>query len=266
MENVNKEINKRILHLREHLKLSQEQFGEKIAIVKSGVSNIEKGTRNVNDRIIKLICTEFNVSEEWLRTGQGEMFIITEKNILSDIAKNYNLDELDQKIITQYIKLNEFQRKIIKDYIKSLFSNEETTAAIEPVQLKEYEPEKNYTLEVPLVGKVAGGQPILAVEEHGKKVIANTKCDCALELIGDSMEPEYMNGDILLVSRQPDLENGDCGIILILDGADIAEATFKRFYKENGKVILKPINPKYPDIKIEKKNIMIFGKVVGKTK
>ena len=51
---------------------------------------------------------------------------------------------------------------------------------------------------------------------------------------------------------------------MILEGAEVAEATFKKFYKENGRVILKSINPKYSDQILNKNDIMIFGKVVGK--
>lgn len=110
-----------------------------------------------------------------------------------------------------------------------------------------------------MIGRVAGGKPILAVEDREIFVESNIECDCALELIGDSMEPEFKSGDILLVKRQPTLENGEFGIILIMEGAEIAEATFKKFYSENGSVLLKSINPKYDPIEIKSKNIMIFG-------
>lgn len=62
-------INKRIKELRESLHLSQEAFGKSIGLSKSGISNIEKGIRTVRSSYIELICSKYNVSKEWLLTG-----------------------------------------------------------------------------------------------------------------------------------------------------------------------------------------------------
>jgi len=118
--------------------------------------------------------------------------------------------------------------------------------------------------EVPLYGKVAGGMPILATEEQGKTIKTNIKCDCALQLVGDSMAPLYNDGDILLIKRQPWLDNGDVGIVLIMEVAEIAEATCKKFYQQDGEIVLRSINPAYEDIHLKDTDIMVFGKVVGK--
>ena len=69
----------RIRELRKELGLTLEKFGEKIGVTKSTISNIESGNRNATEHMVKSICREFNVSEEWLRTGQGEMFIKLDK-------------------------------------------------------------------------------------------------------------------------------------------------------------------------------------------
>ncbi|WP_276951949.1 helix-turn-helix domain-containing protein [Acetatifactor muris] len=67
-------MNERIKALREALDLSQEAFGKEIGLVKSSISNIENGSRSVTEKHIKLISTCFNVNENWLRTGAGDMF------------------------------------------------------------------------------------------------------------------------------------------------------------------------------------------------
>ena len=54
-------------------KLSQEAFGKRIGVTGAAISRIESGDRSVTDQIIKSICHEFDVSEHWLRTGEGEM-------------------------------------------------------------------------------------------------------------------------------------------------------------------------------------------------
>ena len=65
-------IHERIREIRQALGLSQAKFAKDIS---SGyVVGLELGNRKVNDRMIKLICTQYNVNEAWLRDGTGEMF------------------------------------------------------------------------------------------------------------------------------------------------------------------------------------------------
>lgn len=64
----------KLIRRSEKINLTLEKFGEKIGIKKSAVSKIEKGENSLTDSNIKAICREFGVNEEWLRTGDGEMF------------------------------------------------------------------------------------------------------------------------------------------------------------------------------------------------
>ncbi len=71
-------IEDRILIIREKLELSQEEFGERIGVTKSTISLLERKLRNPSERVIRDICREFNINEEWLRNGVGgedNMFI-----------------------------------------------------------------------------------------------------------------------------------------------------------------------------------------------
>lgn len=72
-------MNKRIRELRKALNLSQREFAEKIGLKQNAVSYMEKENGNVTEQNIKLICAQFSVSEEWLRTGTGKMFLENEK-------------------------------------------------------------------------------------------------------------------------------------------------------------------------------------------
>ena len=65
---------KRIRDLRKSLGMTLDNFGERIGLKKSAVSLIENDKNSVTDQVVKSICREFNVNEEWLRPGQGEMF------------------------------------------------------------------------------------------------------------------------------------------------------------------------------------------------
>lgn len=68
-------MNARLRKCRESLGLTTRDFGERIKLSGSAITNMETGTRNITDRTIQLICNEFNVNEHWLRTGEGEMFV-----------------------------------------------------------------------------------------------------------------------------------------------------------------------------------------------
>lgn len=102
-------MNERLKELRIHLGLSQVEFGTKIFLSQYQMSLIEKGKRNLTDRSINAICKEFDVNEEWLRTGEGEMFVDLTKDLdASDDIKNMikkilELDPKDQERISAII-------------------------------------------------------------------------------------------------------------------------------------------------------------------
>ena len=113
-------MNERIKLLRTILGLSGEKFGERIGLSKFAISNIETGKNNLTEQTIISLCREYNVNEEWLRTGNGEMFIETKESFLNNISKQFSLDDLDIKIIESYLNLSPDGREFIKNYIKSI--------------------------------------------------------------------------------------------------------------------------------------------------
>lgn len=68
-------MNQRLSELRKTLNLSMEKFGSRIGITRSAISKMESGSSGLSEQTILSICREFNVSEEWLRNGSGEMFV-----------------------------------------------------------------------------------------------------------------------------------------------------------------------------------------------
>ena len=81
----------RVKAIRKAKEMSMEQFGERIGnISKSTISNIENGNRNFTDLMLKSICSEFNVNEDWLRTGAGgpeNMFIPEDMRYLNTVGR-----------------------------------------------------------------------------------------------------------------------------------------------------------------------------------
>lgn len=123
------------------------------------------------------------------------------------------------------------------------------------------EPQNDYT-QVPLVGTVTAGMPILAVEQIEGYVpyigrSSNDKPLFALKIRGESMiNAGILNGDIVIVEKTPSAQNGEMVVALIED-----EATVKTFYKENGHFRLQPQNDAYEPIIVDE--VVILGKVVG---
>lgn len=96
-------VNERIKALRKELGLSQDVFAEKLGLTKNYISLVENGNRNLSEQSIKVLCTMFNINEEWLRTGNGEM--------MSPVSK----DEEISKLLGEVIRTNEsdFRRRLI---------------------------------------------------------------------------------------------------------------------------------------------------------
>lgn len=67
-------MNTRIKYIRKEIGLTQAEFGERIGVTQNSVAQFELGRRNPSEQTIMMICREFHVSEEWLRTGKGEAF------------------------------------------------------------------------------------------------------------------------------------------------------------------------------------------------
>lgn len=82
-------MNKRIKVIRKELNLTLEKFGQRIGVTRAAISNIETGNRKVTDQMCRSICREFNIREEWLRYGTGEMFenLSDEEKVASILGK-----------------------------------------------------------------------------------------------------------------------------------------------------------------------------------
>jgi transcriptional regulator with XRE-family HTH domain len=97
--------------------MNQRDFGRRLGVTGAGISKIENGERNLTEQMLLLICKEFNINENWLRNGEGDIFTQKSPEVIEQLAKCYQLDELDQRIIYEYTMLDEKKRRVIKEYI-----------------------------------------------------------------------------------------------------------------------------------------------------
>lgn len=72
-------MHERIKMLRKYLNLTQQAFAGRIGLKQNSIALIESGKRNISNQAILGICREFRVNEQWLRTGEGEMFVLVEE-------------------------------------------------------------------------------------------------------------------------------------------------------------------------------------------
>lgn len=83
----------KILEIRKALGLTQEEFSKRLRVNKGTISNLEKDRQNPSEQLIRLICLEFVVSENWLKTGEGEMFL-SPNAALKTIMSRYNEQDI----------------------------------------------------------------------------------------------------------------------------------------------------------------------------
>lgn len=145
-----------------------------------------------------------------------------------------------------------------KGYIRRDPSKPRAIEVIQSYQEKIYDE----IINVPIIGNVTAGEPILAVENTEGVLplplgIAKGEQPFALIIKGESMiNAGIMDKDYVIVNKQSTANNGDI-IVALLDD----EATVKRFYKENGHIRLQPENPHMKPIIT--KNVQVIGKVIA---
>lgn len=113
-------INERIREIRKALELNQRDFSQKAKIGHSTLAMFETGQRIPKDIHISQICQAFNVNEEWLRTGNGEMFRRDEDADIAKLTQEFSLSRFGQAAIKGYSHLNDFEKVAIGNYIKSV--------------------------------------------------------------------------------------------------------------------------------------------------
>lgn len=109
-------LGERIKKLRKALDLTQQQFAEKIGSTQNALTGYETGRRNPSSSVINNICKTFDVSESWLRTGDGEMLIPKANAALILLACERNLTMGDLALIEKFLNLKPESRKVILDY------------------------------------------------------------------------------------------------------------------------------------------------------
>jgi hypothetical protein len=120
-------MKERLRKLRKTLDLTQQEFADRIGSARDNIAGYETGRRNPSVAVISLICTKFNVNEEWLRTGNGEMFIELTRDeqierFVGDALKSED-DSFKKKFISMLAALDESDWEVLQKMVELLQQN-----------------------------------------------------------------------------------------------------------------------------------------------
>lgn len=115
-------MNDRIRLLREKLGLSRVAFGQKLGVSGDVINNLERGRVEIKEPMIKLICREFGVNENWLRNGIEPIYISSTTFNLDEFVKSRGASDLELEIMKSYFDLDPDVRKKLMDHFKNLLA------------------------------------------------------------------------------------------------------------------------------------------------
>lgn len=232
-----KYIGNQIKVFRKSTGLTQDELAQKLNTTKQTISRYEKGDRKANQDMLFSLCDIFGVSID-------DFFPSTNENSTTPTASS---DLLTQQINDKLVQLTPENKKIVlrtsEDLLKEQKNEEETkiNEVSEVISL--------YQVEVVSETAAACGfnygfgyddtdRETIEVDEQPPRY------DIATKVSGDSMQPDYQDGDILyLVDKGLTTYNGDLAVIAYGD-----RSYFKKIYTENGRLRLVSLNDKYEDI------------------
>ena len=117
-------MNERLKKLRKELDMTQQEFVDKIGIARGNIGSYEVGKTAISNAVISLICKTFNVNENWLRTGEGEMFV--EMSYDDEIAQFVGQvmgeedDSFKKRLISGLAALDDNGWKVLEDFLDSI--------------------------------------------------------------------------------------------------------------------------------------------------
>lgn len=142
----------RIKQLRKKLGITQQKFADTIGVKQNTVAQYEIGRNEPIDSVINLICKEYNVNPDWLRNGDGEMFLSPDTFSLDEYAKVNKLNKTEMSIIRNFMELDPDMRQAVYNIFVNAFKENDVDDTIGQKDILKYdeiptaaEIEENYT-------------------------------------------------------------------------------------------------------------------------
>lgn len=120
-------MNERIRMLREDKEMTRAAFGQRLGVSGDVINNLERGRVEIKDHIVKLICAEYGVNEEWLRDGKEPMYIEPETFNLDEFARARGASDLELKVVKAYFELDPDIRKMLIEHFKTELTDDDSS-------------------------------------------------------------------------------------------------------------------------------------------
>ena len=115
-------IGQRLKAIRQTLNLKQAEFGQRIGLSQPTIGQYEKETRTITERVISQLVAEYNINEEYLRHGTGEMFVSHRADIAEELAKKLQLTSREQQLLLAYSTFPVDKRESFLDFAQDLLA------------------------------------------------------------------------------------------------------------------------------------------------
>lgn len=148
-------MNERIKQVRKHAGLTQQAFADRLGLKQNTIAVIESGKQGTSNQVIVAICREFNVNEEWLRTGAGEMFREPDSFSLDQLVADRGGTELELRIIKAYFDLDPAIRRTVLDHFRAALRDPDDSVTSPTVEQLEEEYKKRVLNGVSTTGATA---------------------------------------------------------------------------------------------------------------
>ena len=249
-------IGNNIRHLRESHQLTQKDLGAILGVSDKAVSTWENGSKAPRTATLQRLASYFGITTDQLLGNappRDEVFLRTLDRLCS--AWGRAPQDIERELALPHGRLaqlreggipTEEERRRIEGYFHVPFLH-----PVEPTETSNVVPILPRTTpsrRIPVLGRVPAGIPVEAITDIIEHIelspsMATDGYDYfALLVTGDSMVPEYRDGDIVIVRVQPTAETGDDVVAYIGSG----DATLKRFTRTTGGIQLRPLNAAYP--------------------
>ncbi len=121
-------VSERVKELRKSMNLTLEKFGNKLGVGKSAISKIENGENGLTDQMTKLMVKEFGVNENWLRTGEGEMFPeFSRADAIAKLADDIMTEvpnSFKSRLVTALAQMTDEQWRLLEDFTYKVVGDE----------------------------------------------------------------------------------------------------------------------------------------------
>lgn len=118
----------RVKLVRKQEGLTQADFGASLGVSRATIASIESGRQAINDTFIRLLCLKFDVDENWLRTGQGEMYVNISRDdeIITAVSEIFDgEDQFKKDLISVLVKLPEEHWSVLAEFAAEMLKKQE---------------------------------------------------------------------------------------------------------------------------------------------